>query len=55
MEPIPSSLTSPSDMAEKTFTFRFAPIAVIPRRRIALQKKWFDYLAEAMNPAGISS
>jgi len=26
------------DEAEKTFTFRFAPIAVIPRRRIALQK-----------------
>ena len=26
------------DEAEKTFTWRFAPIALIPRRRIALQK-----------------
>jgi hypothetical protein len=37
------------DEAGKTFTLRFAPIALIPRRRIALQKKWFDYLAEAVN------
>ena len=41
--------------AEKTFTLRFAPIALIPRRRIALQKRWFDYLAEAINPAGRAS
>ena len=29
----------------KSFTLRFAPVAIIPRRRIALQKEWFDYLA----------
>jgi len=40
------------DEAEKTFTLGFAPIALISRRRIALQKKWFDYPAEAINPAG---
>jgi hypothetical protein len=34
--------------AEKSLTLRFAPIALIPRRRIALQGKWFDYLTEAM-------
>jgi len=43
------------DEVEKTFTLRFAPIALIPRRRIALQKKWFDYLAEAINAAGRAS
>ena len=43
------------DEAEKTFTVRFAPIALIPRRRIALQKEWLDYLAEAVNPEGKSS
>ncbi len=43
------------DEAEKTFTLRFAPIALIPRRRIALQKRWFDYLAEAVNSAGSAS
>jgi hypothetical protein len=32
------------DEAEKPFTLRFAPVALIPRRRIALQKEWFDYL-----------
>ena len=36
------------DQAEKSFTLRFAPIALIPRRRIALQRKWFEYLTEAM-------
>jgi len=36
------------DQAEKSFTVRFAPIAFIPRRRIALQGKWFDYLTEAI-------
>ena len=35
------------DEAKKTFALRFAPFALIPRRRIALQKKWFDHLAEA--------
>ena len=43
------------DEAEKTFTVRFAPIALIPRRRIALQKEWMDYLAKAVNPEGKSS
>ncbi len=43
------------DQGEKSFTLRFAPIALIPRRRIALQKRWFDYLAEAINPAGKAS
>ena len=43
------------DEAEKTFTVRFAPIAIIPRRRIVLQKRWFDYLAEAINPVGKAS
>ena len=41
--------------AQKSFTLRFAPVALIPRRRIALQKKWFDYLADAINAAGRSS
>ena len=43
------------DEAEKTFTVRFAPIALIPRRRIALQKEWLDYLAKAINPEDKSS
>jgi hypothetical protein len=40
------------DQAELSFTLRFAPIAIIPRRRIALQKEWFDYLANAINSLG---
>jgi hypothetical protein len=36
------------DEAEKPFTLRFAPIALIPRRRIALQKEWFDYLSKKL-------
>jgi hypothetical protein len=43
------------DEDEKSYTMRFAPIAIIPRRRIALQKKWFDYLAEAVNAEGKAS
>jgi hypothetical protein len=43
------------DKAKKSFTLRFAPIALIPRRRIALQKKWFDYLAQAVNLSGKAS
>ena len=39
------------DQNEKTFTLRFAPITIVPRRRIALQKEWYDYLANAINPA----
>lgn len=40
------------DQAEQSFTLRFAPIILIPRRRIALQKEWFDYLASAINSLG---
>src|SRR4030067_2421044 len=29
----------------ESFTLRFAPVAIIPRRRIALQKRWFGYVA----------
>jgi hypothetical protein len=43
------------DPGEQSFTLRFAPIALIPRRRIALQKEWFDYLANAINSLGSSS
>jgi hypothetical protein len=43
------------DQAEQSFTLRFAPIALIPRRRIALQKVWFDYLAQAINSLGSAS
>jgi hypothetical protein len=43
------------DQAEQSFTLRFAPIALIPRRRIALQQEWFDYLARAINRAGKAS
>jgi hypothetical protein len=43
------------DQAEQSFTVRFAPVAIIPRRRIALQKEWFDYLAKAINSLGSAS
>ena len=43
------------DQAEQSFTLRFAPIALIPRRRIALQKAWFDYLAQAISSLGSAS
>ena len=43
------------DQAEQTFTLRFAPITLIPRRRIALQKEWSDYLANAINSLGSPS
>ncbi|MGZ3559279.1 MAG: hypothetical protein ACXU97_09235 [Thermodesulfobacteriota bacterium] len=43
------------DQAEQSFTLRFAPVALIPRRRIALQKEWFDYLAKAINVLGSPS
>ena len=39
------------DQAGKSFTVRFAPIALIPRRRIALQRKWLDYLTKAISPS----
>jgi len=40
------------DQADQSFTLRFAPITLIPRRRIALQKEWLDYLANAINSFG---
>jgi hypothetical protein len=43
------------DQGEQSFTLRFAPIALIPRRRIALQKQWYDYLANAINSLGSAS
>jgi len=43
------------DETEKSFTLRFAPIALIPRRRIALQEEWHDYLAKAINSPGKAS
>lgn len=39
----------------KSFTLRFAPVTLIPRRRIALQKEWFDYLASLISPGGNAS
>lgn len=39
----------------KSFTLRFAPVAIIPRRRIALQKEWYDYLTSLINSAGNAS
>ncbi len=43
------------DQAGRSFTLRFAPIAIVPRRRIALQREWFDYLAKAINSLGSTS
>jgi hypothetical protein len=43
------------DQAEQSFTLRFAPIALVPRRRIALQKAWLDYLAQAISSLGSAS
>lgn len=40
------------DQTEKSFTLRFAPITIVPRRRIALQKEWFNYLANAIDSLG---
>ncbi len=44
-----------NDPTERSYTLRFAPIALIPRRRIALQREWFDYLAKAINSLGRAS
>lgn len=43
------------DDAEQSFTLRFAPVTMIPRRRMALQKLWFNYLAKAINSSGTAS
>jgi hypothetical protein len=37
------------DEQGKSFTLRFAPIIIIPRRRIALQEQWFDFLSQIIN------
>ncbi len=39
----------------KSFTLRFAPVTFIPRRRIALQKQWYDYFASLINSGGKAS
>ncbi len=43
------------DENEKSFTLRFAPVTLIPRRRITLQKQWYDYLASLINSGGKAS
>jgi hypothetical protein len=43
------------DQADKPFTLRFAPVTLIPRRRIALQKEWFDYLSKIIGSSAESS
>jgi hypothetical protein len=43
------------DQSEKPFTVRFAPIVIVPRRRIALQKEWFDYLEKTIQALGSTS
>ena len=44
-----------SDTDDRPLTLRFAPVTLIPRRRIALQKVWFDYLAAAISAEGKAS
>ncbi len=36
------------DEQGKTFTLRFAPSIIIPRRRIALQQQWFAFLTQTI-------
>jgi hypothetical protein len=36
------------DAQGKAFTIRFAPTIIIPRRRIALQQQWFDFLTQVI-------
>jgi hypothetical protein len=36
------------DEQEKSFTLRFAPSIIIPRRRIALQQQWFAFLTQVI-------
>jgi hypothetical protein len=43
------------DQQGKSFTLRFAPITIIPRRRIALQKQWFDFLSQAIGSSAEAS
>jgi hypothetical protein len=37
------------DQKGKAFTLRFAPVTVVPRRRIALQDQWFAFLTQAIS------
>ncbi len=37
------------DEGGKTYTARFAPVTFIPRRRIALQQRWFEFLKYAIS------
>jgi hypothetical protein len=40
----------------KSFTLRFSPSIIIPRRRIALQQQWFDFLTQVIKaPAKAAS
>jgi hypothetical protein len=43
------------DQTNQPFTLRFAPIFFIPRRRIAYQKLWHDYLAKVVSSLGNAS
>jgi len=43
------------DPEARPFTLRFAPITLIPRRRMALQQAWYRYLAETINSLGSAS
>ena len=36
------------DQKGKAFTLRFAPVTIVPRRRIALQEQWFGFLTQAI-------
>ena len=42
------------DEKGRPFTLRFAPIAIIPRRRMALQEEWFAYLTQAIQEHPVS-
>ena len=43
------------DQAENSFTLKFAPITLFPRRRITLQGEWFNYLDKVINSSGSAS
>jgi hypothetical protein len=43
------------DQTNQPFTLRFAPVFFIPRRRIAYQKLWYDYLAKVISSLGSAS
>jgi len=36
------------DQGGKAFTLRFAPVTIVPRRRIALQQQWFAFLTQTI-------